>query len=708
MFKKLIFVLALLTISIAGHGQNTRLTQAQQFPNLLDGLNPGFENGGAKWIASPTSTFSLESSDVGRGKKSAIFNAANSGEFLRSPFATIPKDHDGKDCIVRASLDDGDATNLKFQIYDGTVVRSETVIPALAKYTDIQLSFTCVAGDTIAMRIISTAAATAIKADSVYIGRNFNVGSGEKPDWYLDASMGGSNPALGAGAATVYSVISSGSLDIITNPASTVVAKAPCSGSNPPTGATCDVGTEHIGVAWDLPEAGTVEVCASFAHLLSLSGGIGVSAHTTFQLVEVSTTDAGTIIQEGGSRVEHNDANGNTSGQTEVKAYPNLCGTFVFDSIGTKVIKLMFEQDGAIITSSIQADREANGRGQRDIHFTAKPVSQKRQTAIIPSIHSWNLEVDIGGGNPDLASTSSNYQQVFLSSWDMVVHKATPGLNPKIGCDGGNAAGGGAGDLTCSSGAENAGVAFDIPAKQRIRACVSFTHRLRSSNGTASHRIYWKLVVTGQSSATIDIDGINVQGHGRNPTGAIGFVNEVVTPVSFCQEFDIPQAGPIEVQLFNEVLQTGAAIETNMIRADRSNSEGNRTIHFQIYPVNESVSLPVLIDFPEVPVQPAPSFTGQLRIVSAEIEGTGTPAVIRQDGDWIDSVFDTSTGRWKLFLQAGTFASPPICIAGLSGPTINHIMSVDTILTDSIEIQRSNLSSTLIDGRFSIICFGTK
>jgi len=595
MFKKIGFILALLMLPvIGGHGQSDRETQGQQFPNLLDRFNPGFENAGSKWIASPTSTFSITSSGVGRGQASAIFDAANASEFLRSALVPIPEDHIGKDCLGRVSLKDG-GVNLKLQVYDGTDVKNEVTLPAATGvYTEFQIPFTCEAGN-ISLRLFAAGDESPLRVDSAYIGKNDRVGTAEKPDWLVDVNIGGGEASLGTGNTATFSQLFNASFDMVVNPANTLDVKIPCDGANPPTSSTtCGAGSESIGISFVLPEAGTVEACFSFEHSAQL-GGTNNVATQVFQLVE-TPINAVTITQEGGRRAAVTYTNQHGSGVNRSK-YFNLCGNFVFASAGQKVIRLFFEQQidaGSMSSSNIRADRSAP-KGQRDIHITVKPVSApKRQTVIIPELDSWVIEADLGGTSPAGNVTSSNYTRIDDTGLNLVIHKGAE-LNPKVPCDGANPPTG----LTCAAGAEMLGISFDLPKAGRVEVCVGWVHRIRVSNGVGGHEIYHKLATTTLTNNAIVIDGVNVEGFGTNPQGSIGFVVDDRYNASLCQEFDFPTAEAVQILLFQEVLQSGAAFESNQFMLARESNSGDRSFHIRVKPVTQNVPVPVLVDFPD-------------------------------------------------------------------------------------------------------------
>ncbi len=192
--------------------------------------------------------------------------------------------------------------------------------------------------------------------------------------WRVDANIAGANPSLGTAAVSSYTGIENASLTLTNNAGLGVIsAQIPCSSTNSPTGTTCAAGSESVGISFNAPSAGDVEVCASFAHYFEGSG-TGQNAAATFQLVETAS-NAQTILQEGKTRLPSQIANegSNTVGQMNPM---RLCGNFSFASSGQKTIRLMYEQTvgGSILGSYVTADASA-AAGNRDIHWDVRPIN---------------------------------------------------------------------------------------------------------------------------------------------------------------------------------------------------------------------------------------------------------------------------------------------------------------------------------------------
>jgi len=200
---------------------------------------------------------------------------------------------------------------------------------------------------------------------------NARQGNVFEDNWFVDVNISGANISAGTSAQTTYVGLSDTALTLTANTGS-ATAWIPCTTTNAPSGTTCSSGDEMPGVSFIVPQSGTVEVCAEFAHRMGL--GATASAGITFQLVN-TPSNAQTISAEGKSRVEYFSSNA-TGGGTSQGAPMHVCGHFTASSAAQMTFRLFYEQrveSGAITSSEIMADAGASN-GQRDIHIYARPV----------------------------------------------------------------------------------------------------------------------------------------------------------------------------------------------------------------------------------------------------------------------------------------------------------------------------------------------
>lgn len=201
----------------------------------------------------------------------------------------------------------------------------------------------------------------------------------DQTGWRVDANISGANPSLGTAAVTSYTGIENGSLTLVNNPGSGVLAaQIPCSSTNAPTGTTCAAGNESVGVSVPIPYEGDVQACVSFSSFAQCSSG--GSCNSVFQVVE-TPSNSQTILQEGKTRI--------TGGVgTSVAGSPNgffpmrVCGTFPIASSGLKTFRLMYEQGGSFSASTIQGDANPV-YGQWDIHWEVYPLNRSSNIPVV-------------------------------------------------------------------------------------------------------------------------------------------------------------------------------------------------------------------------------------------------------------------------------------------------------------------------------------
>lgn len=201
-----------------------------------------------------------------------------------------------------------------------------------------------------------------------------------RPDtypWYVDANIGGTNISLGTPAVSSYSEIGNASMVLTKNSGSAPVGIS-CYGSETSVvgNTTCSV-SESLGITFNVPTAGAVRACVSFAW----QGITGASGNVVdaFEIVETAANSS-TILQEGKSRV--NAANSVAS--TIVELPFQTCGVFNFSSSGQKTLRLAYEQfvSGTVSSSTLIADGSTS-IGQRDIHWEVYPITQQTPAPLL-------------------------------------------------------------------------------------------------------------------------------------------------------------------------------------------------------------------------------------------------------------------------------------------------------------------------------------
>lgn len=238
--------------------------------------------------------------------------------------------------------------------------------------------------------------------------------------WFASGTISGANPSLTAGDVTTYTEITNASMTL-TPDAGSAPMGIMCSSTNPAASPSasatiCSAGDESVGAALNIPVSGVYEACFDFAHVVQLD-----SAETLFSVFNViqTPTNAQTLTQEGGPRVQSGATAMTTSG-TLTPVHPvNACGILTL-SAGLNGIRLMYEQatGGTPNLSLIYGDSSASF-GQRSIRVRVRPVNSQQQAILANSVSTGTVNGDkIGGAqlNCDSASSILRSRQSMIAS----------------------------------------------------------------------------------------------------------------------------------------------------------------------------------------------------------------------------------------------------------------------------------------------------
>lgn len=189
----------------------------------------------------------------------------------------------------------------------------------------------------------------------------------EASGWFVDGSVAGADISLGASTVGSPTELTNSSLAITTATGSIPLA-IPCSTTNPSTGGTCSVGNESLGVVFDLPQAGNVNICVSFSHYIATAASGNAGA--TFFLSETANSSQTELQNIGFS----SDAV-NTPNQSPM--FPHtICGIAKFSTAGKKTFRLKYQQNVSSGTISLST---INGGYMRVVAY---PVSAGLPTPV--------------------------------------------------------------------------------------------------------------------------------------------------------------------------------------------------------------------------------------------------------------------------------------------------------------------------------------
>lgn len=265
----------------------------------------------------------------------------------------------------------------------------------------------------------------------------------DQSGWYVDATMDGANPSLGVAAVTSYTEITSASLTLKPQSGTQPVGVM-CSSTNAATApstsnTTCAAGDESVGINFNIVKPGTFEVC--FYGSLYAEVDSAERVDTVFQLIE-TPTNAQTLTLEGGTR-QSTGIKGQTiaSGVDNGVQHPfTNCSLFKWDSVGTKGVRLMYEQSvtGTPDNVLLIGDASAND-GQRNMRWTVRPWTEASQVLV-----AGGVTTDSGGiyktimvrvaGASDTTSCTSTPCTLYRNSGTSItaVNRTSTGLYPYV------------------------------------------------------------------------------------------------------------------------------------------------------------------------------------------------------------------------------------------------------------------------------------
>lgn len=406
---------------------------------------------------------------------------------------------------------------------------------------------------------------------------------------------------------------------------------------------------------WDFSLAVPSFTTSKLITVADVSGQTKITANTQIKLdvsVSAQTTVNGTVsIYYNNNRIAGDQGD-------------SLDG--YFENAAASVV--MQPGDHIILENGAQASRFGG------LSITARKIST--QTAFTPDQAEFFIDVNIGGANASNGTTATP-SEASDGGWDMVVNKGSA----KIPCSDINPPTG----LTCSAGEEVMGVNFDAPVSGKYKICVNF----QTSAGTGGSHAY-RLAETPNNSATILQQGTSSV---SMAPGNEGESNRL------CDTFSL-STGNKTIKTFYET------DNTSVIIADRAAGIYDRDIHITVELVGHNVSRPILTGD-----QVTTPGTNRPVIYSAIVDLTNpVPPITREVGDWLPATCVRPTsGTFNCTINAGAFASDPVCVVTAISPSNNVSCNLSGFSTVNLDGKcvRTN-DGTVLDTPFSVMCHGLK
>jgi hypothetical protein len=651
-------ILALL-FSLPSYATLNEVDKANVFnKNLL--VNGGYESAKAKWTASG-GTFATTTTSPMIGLVHATWDSGSAAQTLTSTAVAIPVGMYGRNgvatCLV--TTPSGTATHT-IEAYDGTNILSSVSIVSSTTPTRNSANFIFPSSGNISLRLKSVAAdEPSVSIDDCYLGaaEGYNVGLVGQAEIYAALKL---TPVTNCTPTTTSGAVAD------------VASDSDCTTGLVASGAATVVSGEFRLRVPQLPP-GKYEVIANWplrargASGTACEGYMKVSGAVTADLDYLQVAQEGAVVDGELDKTSMSGYFENTTGGTQSDVF------FQWRRVGgAGNCALDFNQMGAPAT------------------ITLKRFPLTSETAYRPDVYPWRVDANISGGNPDIGTSSrSSYTEIIDGSLTMTQNTGSIGV--QIPCSTTNSSSG----LTCSAGSESVGVVFNLPVAGSVLACASFGIEINNGAGGSWDGAF-QIVETPNNAQTISQEGKSRVGTEHRVASQL--LNH---PLRVCGTFEFSSSGQKTLRLMNEVNISGTVTAATVL-ADASATQGQRDIHWEVYPVTQNTPMPLLVN------SVVSSSPGVVKIVSALIANTGTPTISRQTGSWISSLTDNGTGDTTINITAGTFTVAPVCTCSAKGGAAQVCNFTNADLTTSA-IRASTFTSNTgaaSDNDFHIICTG--
>lgn len=624
--------------------------------------NPGFESRTAQWSKTGSSTFTIESAAPLTGNYSAIWDPSATGEFFRSTTYTIPAGLKGATCVVQMKYlwDSGTSDHIRMNVDDGTNDVAQVSLDPTSGGVPrtAQISFTCPTSGTLRFELESTANAAAITLEDVFVGTGKNTVQLSQTELY---------------AAVQYHNISNCDVTITSGTIAEVANDTDCT-SRTAVGQAQFVNNQFKMSVAKLPK-GRYEL-STMVPVYSDTSGTTCEFYVRAPSSQMNVTYGAVGFITGlGS---------------------NAIGTMV-NSIWqqtTDATNVEFYMEWRRTAGAGSCHMGTTSAGGATFSMSLKKYPTQSAEALTLDTLGWYVDATISGANPAMSNSSvAAYSPVENSG--LTLTQTSGSIPTQIPCTPSNPSTG----TTCSAGNEAVGVVFNLPTAGQVLACVSFGVEI-STGASGSWDGAFQVVETSNTSNTIVQEGksrLPVQNRVSN-----SIVNQPVSRL--CGTFNFTSAGQKTLRLMYEVSAV-ATVNSSIILADESGAQGQRNIHWEVYPINQQMPAPV---FTAINQKVNTLATG-VRVMAASIAApsAGTCVVNSEPtGDFVNGTpVAPGTGQCTVLVNAGVFSAAPTCTC--TTRTNGSTCSLTAISTSSIST-RTVLGTSGADDNTAIdlVCVG--
>lgn len=619
--------------------------------------NPGFEGGTTDWTASGGS-FSAPSSGFGTGTKMGQWDSDSSGQTLLSTRVNVPPTLQGNNGVVSCKFkcDSGTCTHKLTAVDVSTdLVTAQTISSSTSQFVRTSVNFPIPTSGSVGIKIQSVAGnEPQLYIDDCYMGpaEGFNISQVSQASMYGYAKWtdtGGCQWSASQGSFANFAADND-----CTSP----------SGSNLAGNASAPT-TKVPGISFATLPPGEYQI---FAY------GFFWKNNTTGSACDWQFSD-GT-----------NGSGAQLTGTNGAVGFNNMMmGRFSYTTAQSN------------ITFQIQARGNGGSSILCDIRAAAEPLiivvnrfPTSSELAYRPDVANWFVDASVGGANPSLG-TSAQTAYVGIENGSLSLTQNTGSITTWIPCTGTNDASG----TTCAAGNESAGVSFYAPAGT-VRACASFSHNIQLT-AAATLETTFQIVETPNTAQTISQEGKSKVESGLFGASAVNATH----PTEVCGTFVFTSSGRKTLRLMYEQTVSGV-INANQLLADNSSVNGQRDIHWEVYPVNQSMPAPVLVG------SVTSNSTGAERVERVRVTNSGSCAIASQSGSWVSSVSRPATGRCAVNFTAGMFSGAPTCVATRELGAGGVYCMINGAPTTSATEVYCTTGAADTDSTFNLICMGPR
>lgn len=647
-----------------------QLTDVQRselpFKNLI--TNPEFENGKTGWSVSGGDSFTLVTSTPAKKELGASYitwdSAGASRVFTHS---TITVDEANKNtnglCEFTTEVPSGTATHL-IRVYDGTnVLLSSTIVSTTTPYKN-SLSFPMPASGTVQCQLVSVASnEPLIRVYKGWLGGNYRLGETSQAEFYGSQAIQGASSCYASGinssAFNNYSADSDCSTPTLLGYANSTAGKIP-------------------GVSFPSLPPGRYRVVAQIINDFSAS-----DMNCSLRISDGTTSGPVTRSAPGGS-------GGGAQVDRQLEAMFEYATTQ-----GAKIFQVQAANTSGVSGTCDWANQLASDRFEIAVYRF--PTSS--QTIFTPETYNWILDASISG-NISL-STSDVSSLTAPDSSSLTLTNNSGSITSKITCSSTNAPTG----TTCSSGNEQAGVNFDIPAPQNVEVCFSFGHEIDINASTQLYGNFSIAETASNSQTVVQNCGPNII-FGRD--GAEGARTDQLESRNVCGICKFSSAGNKTVRLMYQLDFVSGTFQAHTIFGT---STGGGSIGVKARPLTQNIPAPVLIGALQAGTNGS-SWRQEWGTFFTTSEGsscTGSPCGLGKNTNGVSSVTRNNTGDYTINFSPA-FLSAPNCVFTPIGVN-RYVNNYDVGSGSAMRLQTFSgtiSSPSAADTSVSFLCMGPK